>query len=158
MGLGKVISNLVTHSNLHQTNQLVGQYYVETPFVLGQAMGDFRFTRLTTAQIRRKPPSSSIQYTLHLFARVTSKWFLVSGLPKRSPKTIKAKTPAILQGYNFVLKPPIGMRSKAKLQLSSKAFQRCAARHLHAWKSCRFLTFCGWESNYQFDSQPFFLP
>ncbi len=34
MGLGRVTSNLVIHSNLHQT-------YVEAPLVLGQATGDF---------------------------------------------------------------------------------------------------------------------
>ncbi len=39
------------------------------------------------------------------------------------------------------------MRSKANLQLSSRAFQQCAAFHLHTLGSGRFLTFCGRESN-----------
>ncbi len=158
MGLLRVTSNLVTPSNLHQTKQHVGQYYVRAHLVLKQPTGDFRFTRLTTAQIRGKPLPSPIQYTLHLFARVSSKWLFVSGLLKGSPKIAKVRTLATLRGYNFALRPPMGTRYKAKLQLSLRAFQRCVARHLHARKSGRFLTFCGQESKWQSNSRPFFLP
>ncbi len=38
-----------------------------------------------------------------------------------------------------------------------RAFQRYVARYLHVRKLGRFLTFNGWESNWQFNSRPFFL-
>jgi hypothetical protein len=45
----------------------------------------------------------------------TFKWLFVPGLPKGSPETAKVGIPATLQGYNFVLRPLIGMRFEAKL-------------------------------------------
>ncbi len=74
------------------------------------------------------------------------------GLPKGSLETDRVGILATLWGYNFMLRPPIGTRSKAKLYLSLRAFQRCVARHLHARKLSRFPTFRGRESNCQFDS------
>jgi hypothetical protein len=50
------------------------------------------------------------------------------------------------------------MRSKAKLYPSSRAFQRYVARCMHPSESGRFSTFSGRESNYRFDSRPFFWP
>jgi hypothetical protein len=78
-------------------------------------MGNFELTRLTTAQIRGKAPPSPIYYTLHLSTEATSKWFFVPRLSKGSLKIARVKTLAILWGYNFSLKPPIGTRSKANL-------------------------------------------
>jgi hypothetical protein len=52
---------------------------------------------------------------MHLSARATSKWLFVSGLSKRSLKIAKVGTPASLWGYNFMLRPLIGTRFKAKL-------------------------------------------
>jgi hypothetical protein len=75
-----------------------------------------------------------------------------------SPKIPKVGPPATLGAHNFVCRPPIEMRFKAKLYPSSRAFQRYVARHLHARKLGRFQTFNGRESNCQFDSQPFFWP
>ncbi len=60
--------------------------------------------------------------------------------------------------HNFVCRPPIKMRSEAELQASSRAFQWYVARHFHARKLGPFVTFDGCESNYQFDSRPFFWP
>ncbi len=68
----------------------------------------------------------------------------------------KVGTPTTLWDYNFLCKPSIGMRSKIKLQPLFKAFQRHVTYHLHAKTSSRFPTFCGQESNCQFDSRPFF--
>jgi hypothetical protein len=67
-------------------------------------------------------------------------------------------TPRTLGAHNSQLKPPIGMRSKANLYLSSRAFQWYVALHLHTPGSGRFSTFSGRESNCQFDSRPFFRP
>jgi len=40
----------------------------------------------------------------------TSEWLFVPGLPRRNPETVLVWTPGILQSYNSLLKPPIGMR------------------------------------------------
>jgi len=53
--------------------------------------------------------------TLHLSTRLASKWLFVLGLPKVSPETARVGISATLQGYNFMLRPLIGMRSEAKL-------------------------------------------
>jgi len=45
MGLGRVTSNLFTHTNLHQHN-------VEAPLVLWQATGDLELTKLTMARTK----------------------------------------------------------------------------------------------------------
>jgi hypothetical protein len=57
------------------------------------------------------------------------------------------RTPATLRAHNFFCKPLIAMRSKAKLEPSSRAFQRYVARRLNASKSGRFPTFSGRESS-----------
>jgi hypothetical protein len=70
MGLGKVTSFSITHLNLHPTNHKLVSSFSGTPLVLGWATGNFRLTRLTTAQTQGKPPPSpySILYVtpLHL--------------------------------------------------------------------------------------------
>ncbi len=65
-----------------------------------------------------------------------------------SHEIFEIRTFVILEAHNFFLKLLIKMRSKAKLQPLSRAFQRYVACHLHASKSGRFLTFSGRESNY----------
>ncbi len=112
-------------------------------------MGNLGITRLPTAQIRgshQLPPYS-------IFC--TAPWnphpngFLSHDSQKGVPKLPRLE---LLQlcGAITSCSASIGMRSKAKLQLSSKAFQQHVTCHLHARKSSRFLTFCGRESNYQF--------
>ncbi len=156
MGLGRVTSNSLTQVNLHKTNKQVGQHKVGAPLVLGRATNDLGLTRLTMAWTRGKPPPSPIQYTLHLPGRVASEWLFVPGLPNGSLEIAKVESPATLQDYNFLCRPLIKMRSKPKLQPLSRAFQWHVARHLQAKESGRFQTFCGRESNCQFDSRPFF--
>ncbi len=79
--------------------------------------------------------------------RPTSEWFFVPGLPRRSPEIVPVWTPGTLGAYNSQLRPPIGMRSEATLQLFSRAFQRCVTLHLHTPGLGRFPTFSGRESN-----------
>jgi hypothetical protein len=67
-------------------------------------------------------------------------------------------SPTTLGAHNFMCRLSIEMRSKAKLYPLSRTFQRYVARDLHAKKLGRFLTFSGEESNYQFNSRPFFCP
>ncbi len=151
---------LLTRTCIKPTNELVSSHF-GTPLVLGQATGNSRLTRLTrltTAHIRGKPPPSPIQYYLCFSATTTSEWLFIPGLPRRSPKTVPIWTPGTLQVHNSLLRPSIGMRSKANLQLSLRDFQWCVAFHLHTLGSGRFPTFSGRELNCQFDSRPFFLP
>ncbi len=115
-------------------------------------------TRLITARTWGKPPPSPLYYTLQFFMVATSKWLFVLGLPNGSPEIPIVGTLAILRAHNFLCISLIVMRFEEKLQPSSRCFQRCVACWLHARKLGRFLTFNDWESNYQFDSQPFFWP
>jgi hypothetical protein len=82
----------------------------------------------------------------------------VLGLPNGSPEIPSTGTLATLKAHNFLCRPPIIMRSKAKLYPSLRAFQRYVARRLHPRKSGLFPTFSGRESNCQFDSRPFIWP
>ncbi len=82
----------------------------------------------------------------------------VPGLPSGSPEIPSTGTPTTLRAHNFLCRPSIAMRSKAKLYPSLRAFQRYVARCLHPRKSGRFPTFSGRESNCQFDSRPFIWP
>ncbi len=148
---------LLNYSDLHPTNHKLVSSLFRAPLVLGRATSDFGLTRFTTARTRGKPPPFPIQYSLLYSAAPTSKWHFFPGLPRRSPKTVPVWTPGILAIHNSLLRPLIGMRSKANLQVSLRAFQRCVALHLHTLGSGRFLTFCGRESNCQFDSRPSFV-
>ncbi len=152
MGLGRVTSFSITHSNMHPTNHKLVSSLSGTPLVLGWVMGDFGLTRLTTAWTWGKPPPSPINYTLQLSTGATSKWLFVPGLPSGSPEIPTTGILATLKAYNFLCKPPIAMRSKAKLYPLSRTFQRYVACCLHARKLGRFLTFNDRDSNCQFDS------
>ncbi len=116
------------------TNKLVSSLFGAL-LMLGQATGDFGLTRFTTARTRGKPPPSPIQHSLRFFVAPTFEWFFILRLPRGSPETISIWTLVTLWGYNSLLKPPIEMRFEANLQLSSIAFQRCVAHHLHAPRS-----------------------
>jgi len=93
--------------------------------------------------------------------RPTSKWHFVVGLSNGSPEIPKIRilvgTFTTLKPHNFVCRPLIEMKSKAKLYPLSRSFQRYVVRHLHAMKSDRFSTFSGQESNWQFDSWALFF-
>ncbi len=70
--------------------------------------------------------------------------------PGWSPKTLGA--------HISRLQSPIVMRSEPKLQASSRSFQCRVALSNRMLGRGRFLTFNGRESNWQFDSRPFFCP
>jgi hypothetical protein len=114
--------------------------------------------RLTMARTWGKPPPSPLYYTLCLAMGPTPKYHFVLGLPNGSSEIPKIGTPATLESHNFVCRPLIEVRSEEKLYSSLRPFQRYVACHLNARESGRFLTFNGRESNWQFDSQPFFWP
>jgi hypothetical protein len=80
-GTRKNDKHLNTHINC--TNETTSWLVHSWNFlVLGQAMSNLRFTRLTTARTWGKPPSSPLLYTLCLSTRPTSRWHFVMGLPR----------------------------------------------------------------------------
>jgi hypothetical protein len=65
---------------------------------------------------------------------------------------------ATLEAHNALCRSSVEVQSKAKSYPSSRSFQWYVTSHLHTSKSGRFPTFSDHESNWQFDSQPFFWP
>ncbi len=156
MGLGRVKS--INYSHRPAQNQTQGGQCIVALLVLRQATGKLGFTRFTIARTWGKPPPSPLQYTLCFSTSPTSKWHFVPRLPNESLEIPKVGTFTTLGPHNFMCKPPIEMMFEAALQPLLSTFQRHVARHLHARKSGRFSTFNGRQSNYQFNSRPFFWP
>ncbi len=148
-GMGtRMNDKLVNYSHiLTQTKQQIVQCIVGTFLMHERAMSKYRPTRLTTTQTWGKPPPSPLQYFLCLATGPTPKCHFVPRLSRWSLAIPKIGTFATLEAHNFVCKPPIEMKSKTKVQPLSRSFQSYVARHLHARKLGRFLTFSGWESN-----------
>jgi hypothetical protein len=86
-----------------------------TFLVLGQATGNFGFTRLTTA--RTWGEATTFPYVLFFVplhgAYIQMVFFFVSGLG--SPEIAKVWTPATLRDYNSLFNSLIGMMSKVML-------------------------------------------
>jgi hypothetical protein len=86
MGLGRVTSFSITHSNLHPTNHKLVSSISGAPLVLGRTTGDFELTRLTTAWTRRShhlPPYSILCVTpSHLHPNGTFSRDSQGGVPK----------------------------------------------------------------------------
>ncbi len=165
-GTRKKWQALLTLTDLHKTNT---KWLVHSWSTFGARTSHVQLghKRLTTARTWRKPPPSPLWYTLCFSTGATSKWLYVPGLPSGSFEIVTTRSPATLRAHNFMCRPLIAMRSKEKLYPSLRAFQRYVARCLQATKSGRFPTFSGresncqtakWESNWQFDSRPFFWP
>ncbi len=156
MRLGRLTSNSITHIDMHKPNDKLVSAQLQH---FGAQMNHGQ-TR--THKTHHGPNlGEAITFPLILYFvpdhKISTQMSFYPGTPKWSFEILTIRTLATLGAHNFVCKPPIEMRSKAKLQ-ASKAFQRYVTRHLHVRKSRRFLTFSGSESNYQFDSWPFFWP
>jgi hypothetical protein len=83
--------------------------------VHGQATSKHEFTRFTTAQTWEKPPPSPfILLSMPSHKAITQMSFCLR-TPKLNPEILEIGTFATLEAHNFVCKPPIEMRSKAKL-------------------------------------------
>ncbi len=157
MGLGRVNKlHSLTWACTQPTQS--GQCIVGAPLVLGRATSNTDTLDSSRPELggSHHLPPYSILYgwprSLH------PNGFSLPGLPSGSPEIAPVETPVTLEPHNFAIKPWIEMRSKAKLQLLSRTFQRYITRPLQPSKSGRFLTFSGQESNWQFDSRPFFWP
>ncbi len=136
MGLGRLISNSITHTNLHNqtTNWLVHNW---STFGAKTNHGQIRTHKTHHGpDLGEAPTFPLIVYFVpgHRISTQMSFCFMI---------------PVTLGAHNFVCKPSIEIKSKEKLQPLLRAFQRYVARHLHVRKSGQFLTFNGQESNCQ---------
>ncbi len=112
--VGRVTS--INHSHgPAQTEQQVGYCIVWTFLVHGQSTSKHKLTRLTMARTKGKPPPSPLQYTLCLAMGPAPKCHFVAGLPSGNFEIPNIGTPTTLGAHNFVCKPLIEMKSKAKL-------------------------------------------
>jgi len=78
-----------------------------------------------------------------------------NGLPKLSRNRL-GWSPGTLGAHNSRLRARIATRSEPNLYPSSRSFQRRIALSIRTLGRGRFPTFSGRESNWQFDSRPFF--
>ncbi len=161
MGLGRIDKLIHSHGPAHNPHKVVSAQLEH--LWCWDSHRQHGHTRLTTARTWGKPPPSPLQYSLQRSAETTSKWLFfpgLPGLPTGSPEIPPYGTPWTLKPHNFTSRPQIEVRSEAKLQLSSRAFQRYVARRLQLSISGRFPTFSGRESKLadsrEFDSRPFF--
>ncbi len=158
MGLGRIDKLIHSHGPAHNPHKVVSAKLEH--LWCQDSHGQHGHTKLTTARTWGKPPPSLLQYSLQRSAETTSKWLFFPGLSAGSPEIPPCGTLGTLEPHNFASRPRIEMRSKTKLQLSSRAFQRYVARCLKLSTLGRFLTFSGRESKLadsrEFDSRPFF--
>jgi hypothetical protein len=78
-------------------------------------MGIHEFTRLTTTWIWEKPSPSSLKYYLLLAMGAAPNIILSRDSKIESLKIVETKTFGTLEAHNFLCRPPIEVRSKAKL-------------------------------------------
>ncbi len=116
---------LFTYSNLHQTNQQVGQFTLWNTFGARTNHG-----QLWTHLIHHGSDSAEATTFPHIIysmplrgTHIRMAFFFVPKLPRKSLETILVWTPGTLNDHNFLLRTPIGMRSETNLQLSLRAFQ-----------------------------------
>ncbi len=140
MGLGRVDKIYSLTRACTQPTQS-GQCIVGAPLVLGRATGN------THTQDSSRPGLGGSHHLPPYSILWTSPWgphpngFSFPGLLRGSPKIAPTQTPTTLEPHNFASRPRIEVHSKAKLQLSSRSFQRYVARRLQTSKSSRFPTF-----------------
>ncbi len=87
---------LVTYSNLHQTNQQVGQFTFWSTFSARTSHGQPWMHKTHHGPDSSEATTFPIQYYLRLSVAPTSEQFFVPGLPRRSSETILVWTPRIL--------------------------------------------------------------
>jgi len=117
-----------------------------------------RLTRFTMTQTWGKPPPSPYSILCAWPRGLHPNVILSRDSRVGSPEIFEFGTLTTLEAHNFLCRPPIEVRSKAKLYPSLRSFQKYIAHHLHISKSRQFPTFSGWELNWQFDSWPSFWP
>ncbi len=131
IGLGRMTKKLFIHSDLHKPNNTL----ISAQFEHFWCQDKPRATSISQDSPRPglgETTTSSLQYFLRFSTGATSKWHSVLGLSSGSSRIATIEILATLGAHNFVCRPPTMMRSKAKLQPSSKAFQQYVTCSLHA--------------------------
>ncbi len=155
MGTRKIDKQLNYSHEPTQTKQQIGQCITGALLVHGQATNSQDSPQPKLGGSHHLPPYNILcAWPWYQYPNVIMSQDSQMGVLKFP----KLGLPRLWKSITFVCKPPIEMRSKAKLQPSSRDFQRYVAHHLQVRKLGRFLTFSGRESNSQFDSRPFFWP
>ncbi len=122
----------------------------EHPWVLGQATGTL------THKTHHGPDSGEATTFPHIvFSTSHHGDYIRMAL---FPGTVPGWSLGTLDVHSSSPQTRIVTRSKPKLQLLSRAFQRHVALLEATSGRGRFLIFSGRESNFQFDSRPFFCP
>ncbi len=132
MGTRKINKQVNYSHKPTQTKQQVAQCVAGTLLVHGRATGKHKFTRFTKAWIWGKPTPFPLQYSLCLATGPAPKCHFVPRLPSGSLEIPKIGTPMTLGAHNFVCKPLIEVRSKAKLQPSLRAFHLSEHKEIRA--------------------------
>ncbi len=130
MGLERMTNNSITHVGLHKLNNKLVSAQLEH-FGAQMNHGETRIHKIHHGPDLGETTTFPLQYTLCLATGLAPKCHFVSGPPSGSLEIFIVGTPTTLKAHNFVHIPLIEMKSKAKLQPSSRAFQWYVASHLH---------------------------
>jgi hypothetical protein len=141
-GLRRVTSGSIIHTDLHKLNKLVSEWLehfwcMDEPRAYMDSQ-DSPWPRL----------GGSHHLHLKVFSVMNHGGLHSNVILSRD----KIRTPSIVEGHNFLWRPPTEIKSKEKLYHLLKAFQRYVACHMHTHISRRFLIFSGRKSNWHFDS------
>ncbi len=157
MGLGRVISNIFTYSNLHPTNHKLVNIMLQHLWWWDKPRATLDSQDSPRPRIERShhlPP-----YSIFCASPQSShpNDLFVLGLPKGSPETAKVGLPQLCGTITSCLNLRLGWGRKqsfsSRWELSNGVWHSIYTHE----KLGRFLTFCGRESNCQFDSRPFFF-
>jgi hypothetical protein len=158
MGLGRMTSNLFTHSNLHPTNPKL------VSIILPHLWCYDKPWAILDSQDSPWPGIGGSHHLPPYIIFCAFSWsphpndLLVLGLPKGSLETTKV---GLLQLYG-VITSCSDLRSRWDLKQSCSScweFFNNVSHSICTHESrVNSRLFCGWESNCQFDSRPFFLP
>ncbi len=143
--------------------------------MLGQATGNSGFTRFTITRTRKKPPPSPIKYFLCFSTTFTSEWLFVLKLRRRNPEIVatpfwgkcedEIHTPesGTLESFGTPKTSEFDCRGQKTLHwgvlYTIGKFLKCRCpkwprmSHLDIF-STSYVWKKGWESSWQFDSQP----
>ncbi len=145
MGTGQVTNGSIIHTDLDKPNNKLVSAQLEHFWCMDEALAptysqDSLWLGLG-GNHHPYPPPSPLQYFLCLVIGLHPNAILSQDSQLGSPKILEIRTPATLEAHDVLFRTPIEVRYEAKLQPSSRAFQKYVACHLHISKLGRFLIF-----------------
>ncbi len=147
-------------STSKQTTQVVSSHS-GTPLGVGTSHGHFEPQDTPRLGLGGKPPPSPYSILCDAPPRLHPNGSFSRDSQVEVPKLSRncpGWSPGTLGAHNSRLPGLIATRFEPKLYPSSRSFQRRIAHSIRRSERGRFSTFSGRESNYQFDSRPFFCP